>query len=256
MNAWLLLRGLTRESRHWGPFPAALTDRFPHVPVVTIDLPGNGARHGERSPPDMAAMALACRQGASALGLRPPFGVLAMSLGAMATAEWARARPQDLACAVLIGASLRPFSPPHRRLRPSAWTSLLRAALAPDPLQREREVWRITSRRPEGDQEAVVKAWAALRCDRPVTTGNTLRQLWAAARYRAARDAPAVPLLLLSGRGDQLVHPDCSAAIARQWGAPLHTHPWAGHDVPLDDPAWVADAVAAWVRTLRVPSRA
>lgn len=250
MNAWLLLRGLTREARHWGPFPAALSDRFPRMPVVTIDLPGNGERHAERSPPDMPEIALACRQRASALGLRPPFGVLAMSLGAMATAEWARACPQDLACAVLISASLRPFSPAHRRLRPSAWASLLRAAIAPDPAQREREVWHITSRRPERDREDVVGTWAALRRDRPVTAGNTLRQLWAAARYRAPPEAPAVPLLLLSGKGDRLVHPSCSAAIAREWGAPLHTHPWAGHDVPLDDPAWVADAVAAWVQTL------
>jgi len=250
MNAWLLLRGLTREARHWGPFPAALSDRFPRMPIVAIDLPGNGERHAERSPLDVAGMALACRQRAQTLGLQPPFGVLAMSLGAMATAERARARPQDFACAVLVGTSLRPFSSAQRRLRPSAWTGLLRAAIARDPVQQEREVWQITSRRPDHEREAIAQAWAEFRRDRPVTTGNALRQLWAAARYRAPQAAPAVPLLLLCGAGDRLVHPGCSNAIAREWGAPLRTHPWAGHDVPLDDPGWVADAVAAWVRSL------
>jgi len=250
VNAWLLLRGLTREARHWGQFPAALTVRFPRTPVVTIDLPGNGEWHAERSPLDMPGMVLACRQQAQALGLRPPFGVLAMSLGAMATAEWARMHPRDLACAVLVSTSLRPFSPAHRRLRLSAWRCLLRAALARDPVQREREIWYITSRRPEQERDAVAQAWAAFQRDRPVTMGNALRQLWAAARYQAPRTAPAVPLLLLAGARDRLVHPSCSAAIARQWDVPLYTHPWAGHDLPLDDPGWVADAVAAWVRSL------
>jgi hypothetical protein len=26
----------------------------------------------------------------------------------------------------------------------------------------------------------------------------------------------------------------------------LRTHPWSGHDLPHDDPVWVADTVCGW----------
>ena len=37
--AWVMLRGLTREARHWGNFPAQLGDPVAQ-PVITLDLPG------------------------------------------------------------------------------------------------------------------------------------------------------------------------------------------------------------------------
>ena len=43
--------------------------------------------------------------------------------------------------------------------------------------------------------------------------------------------------------GDRLVDPRCTTAIARAWGVPHELHPWAGHDVPLDDPGWVIEQV-------------
>jgi pimeloyl-ACP methyl ester carboxylesterase len=119
-------------------------------------------------------------------------------------------------------------------------------ALTRDARRREQAVWSLTSRRPEADREATVAAWSAIHQDRPVATINGLRQLWAAARYRAPAHAPEVPMLMLCGAGDRLVNPDCSAAIARAWHATLRTHPWAGHDLPLDDPAWVADTALTW----------
>lgn len=246
MNAWILLRGLTREARHWGAFPEVLAARCPHVPIVAIDLPGNGKLNNEPSPPDVATMAAACRARARALGLAPPFGVVAMSLGAMVTAQWAHDTPEELAAAVLVNTSLRPHSPFHHRLQAAAWPGLLRVALTRDARRREQAVWSLTSRRPEADRDATVAAWSAIHQDRPVATINGLRQLWAAARYRAPAHAPEVPMLMLCGAGDRLVNPDCSAAIAGAWHATLRTHPWAGHDLPLDDPAWVADTALAW----------
>lgn len=247
MNAWVLLRGLAREARHWGPFTATLAHHFPQVPVLAIDLPGNGQANLQTSPMHVAAITQACREAARAQGLRPPFGVVGMSLGAMVVAEWSQQQPHELACAVLINTSLRPFSPFHQRLRPSAWPGLLRAAWAQDPLRREREVWRLTSQRPAQECEAVVAAWAGFQRDRPVALRNALRQLLAAARYQANPAPPTVPTLLLCGAGDRLVHPGCSGAIARAWQLELRVHPQAGHDLPLDDPAWVAGQIEDWL---------
>lgn len=70
----------------------------------------------------------------------------------------------------------------------------------------------------------------------------------AAARFSAPAGIPARGrVLLLAGAQDHLVHPDCSAQVARAWGAPLSLHPDAGHDLPLDDPAWVCAQLRDWL---------
>ncbi|KGF78004.1 hydrolase, partial [Massilia sp. JS1662] len=45
MNSWVLMRGLTRESGHWGTFMGKLQARFPDDRIVALDLPGNGRLH-------------------------------------------------------------------------------------------------------------------------------------------------------------------------------------------------------------------
>ena len=45
---------------------------------------------------------------------------------------------------------------------------------------------------------------------------------------------------------DRLVSARCSAAIASAWALPLEVHAAAGHDLPLDDPAWVAARIVEW----------
>jgi hypothetical protein len=39
----------------------------------------------------------------------------------------------------------------------------------------------------------------------------------------------------------------CSAKLAAAWGALHCEHPWAGHDLPHDDPAWTSEQVRAWL---------
>lgn len=89
--------------------------------------------------------------------------------------------------------------------------------------------------------------WVALAEQCPVGRGNGLRQLLAAARFRGPRDCVVPPVLLLAASGDRLVDPACSSAIARAWRAPLKLHEDAGHDLPLDDGAWVAASVHRWL---------
>jgi pimeloyl-ACP methyl ester carboxylesterase len=74
-----------------------------------------------------------------------------------------------------------------------------------------------------------------------------LRQLIAAARYRGPAVAPAMPVLLLASRGDRLVDVACSRAMAARFGGALVEHADAGHDLPLDDPRWVAERVRDWL---------
>ena len=250
MSTWVLLRGLTRESRHWGEFPQTLARQLPTARILAPDLPGNGRLHQLQSPSTVEAMAADCRARLLAQGERPPFHLLAMSLGAMVAVAWANAQPDDIAACVLINTSLRPFSPWYRRLRPTNHAALLRVALlARDDRERERTILRLTSARP-GDHAAALDAWVHLRRARPVSRVNALRQLWAAARYRAPIQPPATPTLVLASERDTLVDAHCSVQLARHWQTEIALHPDAGHDLPLDDGAWVIDQVAQWSQRL------
>jgi pimeloyl-ACP methyl ester carboxylesterase len=116
---------------------------------------------------------------------------------------------------------------------------------------RERQVLLATSTA-LADREAVVARWAEVARARPVSAKNAVRLLLAANRFRLDRGAGQgsvaglPPALVLAGEGDRLVHPVCSRRLAQAIGAELQVHPRAGHDLPLDDPRWVLEAVAGW----------
>jgi pimeloyl-ACP methyl ester carboxylesterase len=163
----------------------------------------------------------------------------------MVASAWSREHPGEIAGCVLISTSFGRFSPPHHRLRPRAWPDLLKILLARSAEGRERRILGLTSGLAR-DRSQVVAEWAAIRRSRPVSARNAFRQLLAAAAYRAPLAAP-VPTLVLAGRGDRLVDPRCSGAIARRWHCPMVLHPEAGHDLPLDDGAWVVAAIRDWL---------
>lgn len=243
---WLLLRGLTRETAHWGSFVPAFQAAMPQARVIALDLPGNGQLSALRSPTDIASMVAWCRAELAQRGIQGPVHLLAMSLGAMVATEWAYRAPQELAACVLINTSFAPLSPFCHRLRPRNYGRLLRLVLGrAAPAAREQVVLEMTSNR-ASELADVLPAWAAVRLQRPVSTANALRQLLAAARYRVRADAPATPVLLLASEQDQLVNVRCSLAVAQRWGCPVRLHPWAGHDLPLDDPAWLIAQVQGW----------
>lgn len=249
LTTWLLLRGLTRETAHWGGFVDALQRAMPPARVIALDLPGNGQLHAMRSPTTIAAMVAWCRAELARRGVRGPVHLLAMSLGGMVATEWAYRAPQELAGCVLINTSFAPLSPFWHRLRPRNYPRLLRLALGGGAAARwEQAILEMTSQR-AGELAGVLPEWMAARQQRPVRGANALRQLLAAARYRVGPQAPAVPLLLLGSEQDRLVDVRCTLAAARRWGCPVRLHAWAGHDLPLDDPAWVIAQVLDWLAT-------
>lgn len=252
MSAWILLRGLTRETRHWGRLPDALRDAAGGG-LLPIDLPGNGAFAHLRSPAAVARMVDFVRHAALQSGVPGPYRVLAMSLGGMVATHWAQRHPAEIERLVLINTSMRPFSRVNERLRPSAWPGLVGVASHwSDAPRVERRIHRLTCNRVD-NLDADLDAWSAIRRSAPVSRGNALRQLWAAARFTAAVAAPRCPVLILSSRADRLVDPVCSAKLAAAWGASQREHPWAGHDLPHDDPGWAAEQVRAWLEPAQTP---
>jgi pimeloyl-ACP methyl ester carboxylesterase len=249
MPTWILLRGLTRERRHWGTFPEVLSAHLPGARIVTLDIPGNGQLCKQTSPATVPEMAEHCRAELARQGIAPPYHVLAMSLGAMVTTAWAHAHPHELQGCVLINTSMRPFSPFHQRLRPRNYPTMLKLALAGGtPRQWEEAILRMTTRHPP-EPEQQLRAWTAYRQECPVSRDNALQQLLAAARYTAPEAPPAPRMLILGSAQDGLVNPRCSEKIAAHWQADFAQHPTAGHDLPLDDAPWVASQVQRWLKS-------
>lgn len=250
MSTWIFLRGLTRESRHWGRFADTFRKEVPDAEVHTPDLPGNGLLHAQESPLDVAEMAESCRAQLREQGISPPYHLLAMSLGAMVTVAWATRHPGEICGCVLINTSLRPFSPFYRRLKPGSYVPLLRRTLlGGSAYDWENTILQLTSRRVEPPGE-ILKEWVTYRCEHPVSSRNAFRQLLAAVRYRAPLARPLPAMLILASRNDALVDPHCSRQIARYWNTAFAEHPTAGHDLPLDDGPWVARQASQWLQTL------
>lgn len=248
MSRWILLRGLMREQRHWGAFPAQLAQALPGAQIVTPDLPGNGVRHAQRSPTRVAQMVDSLRHELQARGMAPPYHVLALSLGGMAAVHWASQYPQELARCVLINTSMRPYSPFYQRLRWQNYPTILQQLLTGGVAQQEAMILRLTSTLGgDAGRAALLQRWIAYQREYPVTQANALRQLLAAARFRAPATRPAPPTLILASQGDRLVDHRCSLRLAAAWDSPYRLHPSAGHDLPLDDGPWVAQAIADWL---------
>ena len=115
---WILLRGLARESAHWGAFVPLLQSTFPDAQVTLLDLPGTGCFYQETSQGTIKAITDRLRHYALENGfIQQPATILALSLGAMVAWEWMRSYPEDICGATLMNTSFADLSPFYQRLR-------------------------------------------------------------------------------------------------------------------------------------------
>jgi pimeloyl-ACP methyl ester carboxylesterase len=250
---WVLLRGLTREARHWGLLPEQLAKSLDGEQILTLDLPGNGEFCAMPSPSSVQGMVEFARSQLLAKGLRPPYAFVAMSLGGMVATHWAQQHPREVRRLVLINTSMRPFNHLTERLRPGNLLQLTLLALRwHNALYCEQVIHQLTCKQ-RNTRDEDVAAWVRIRSSAPVSAANAWRQLRAAALFSSAAAAPSCPVLVLSSAGDRLVDPRCSARLAAIWRVPHHQHLWAGHDLPHDDAAWVCERMAQWLRPGQLP---
>lgn len=243
---WLLLRGLSREQRHWGAFPDILRQKLPGATLHFLDLPGAGTEAHRPSPVTVRGIMEDVR--ARWLPLRAankgPWGLLAMSLGGMVAMQWCADHPGDWARVALANTSAANVGRPWDRMSPRAVFTVVRVMFERDPVARERRVLSLVTRR-RRDLDIVARQWAAIQRERPVSRLNVVRQLRAATVFRAP-ERLSVPALLLAGGRDVLASPACARALASRFGAPLHVEPESGHELSLDAPDWLAERLGAW----------
>ena len=240
----LLIRGLSREQRHWGAFRPMLATAI-NNPVLSYDFAGCGELYQQRSPCNISALRQSIRQQwQQQPGIGKQVHLVALSLGGMLAIDWAAQFPAEVASVSLINSSAGGLSPFYRRLRWQNYPLIFRSLLGAAP-QRERLILRLSSARAQVQQD-LIPVWQLWQQQRPVSKANALRQLLAASRFRLPTTL-GCPLLVLSSLGDTLVDASCSAALAGYFNAEHKQHPWAGHDLALDDPNWLCQQLAAFI---------
>lgn len=244
-ETWVLLRGLAREARHWEDFPGRLAAALGGPAPLTPDLPGAGRRFQEPAPLSVPGLAAAVREEVLGGGARTPVSLLGLSLGGMVAVAWAQRWPGEVDALVTVNTSLGRYAAPWRRLRPGILGLVARAAGARSAEHRERALLAMIAQNLP-DPDCLARRWGEYQRQCPVSLANIARQTLAAARYRGPAQPPPVRGLVLRSLGDRMVSPGCSERLAAAWGWPLASHPWGGHDLPLEDPDWCVEQVAAW----------
>lgn len=244
---WLLLRGLAREQRHWQEFSALFAARV-RGNVHCVDVAGAGTEHAVLPRPSVSWMArdVARRVPALTGPARPgeSWSLVGLSLGGMIALELCRLFPLQVGSAVIINSSSR-LTPAFARMRPLAALQLLRAASLADPLRREQIVLRLTSALPEAERALYAGRAAEIARDAPPSRWAAVAQVLAAGRFQPPeRSLVRARLDFVCSRQDKLVSSRCTHDLATWFGRPYQEHAWAGHDLPLDDPAWLCDHIA------------
>ncbi|WP_448563393.1 alpha/beta fold hydrolase [Thalassotalea ganghwensis] len=241
MNVWVLIRGLGRDARHWGVFLKDFTNAVNGDHVVTLDTLGNGRFAEEKSPLTINQFTEHCRQQLSnALELTPDHRVhlVALSLGGMIALDWAQRYPDEIDSLTLINTSVANLTPWYQRIQLSSLSQLIKAVFINNkPLAVERVVLALTSNQ-QASPHPMLNEWVALREHTATSRKNLLRQLIAASRF-SLRSPITAKMLIICSPKDKLVAHQASLDLHQRINSHLVTHPWAGHDIALDDPDWL-----------------
>lgn len=252
----VLLRGLAREAAHWLDFPALLQTQLQtllgdNYQLHLVDFPGCGKYFQQAALASVADMTEFARTEIAAV--KPETNtesvyIIGVSMGGMVALDWAQRYPHTVRGLVLINSSAG-NQPLWWRLRPAAWPAMIRALLASSQA-REAGVLNIVSNN-KADYTQHLNQWLSIQQQRPVTRATIITMLRAAAQFRPGSTCTPTGLVLASER-DRMVSVRASEAISKQFNWPISKHPSAGHDLPMDDPHWVATQIARWLQA--VPS--
>ncbi len=233
---FILLRGLGRDQLHWTPLLNAMKKTFPDALIETPDMPGMGILYKQQSPTALADYIPILSQQLSHSD--EPAVIVGLSLGGMLALTWAALEPENFTHVVPINSSCN-ITPFYKRLL--AYKALLYpgAIFRPSIASKERAVYRMTcNTRPVDD--AIIRRWTEIQTIHPVKISNQIRQVWAALKFSPPPRALLPELSIIYSESDRLVSPDCSKDLISYYNSDSYVHTWAGHDLPQDDPLWIA----------------
>ncbi|MGE0633478.1 MAG: alpha/beta fold hydrolase [Pseudobdellovibrionaceae bacterium] len=240
---YLLLGALGRSTKNWENFSDFLKREDPTANVHFLDLPGYGDEKHVGSPASIHKITNYVRRKWLKLlqHKEGPWCILCISLGGMVALNWMGRYPKDFKAGVLINTSSARISPPKDRLRPSARKQVFQIMRSSSFRTREANILKLTSSQDPRNLREIYKNRVRRAHAVPITT--FLKQLLAAALYIPPKII-TTPLLFLASEKDKMVNPVCSRDLAFYYSCDVHVHPTGGHELQIDDPAWVAKHTA------------
>jgi 3-oxoadipate enol-lactonase len=237
----LMIRGLARTIRHWGPVLDELSSSFR---VTVMDNRGAGSSSAPLPPystPEMADDA-ACVLDHAGVARAAVFGV---SLGGMIAQELCLRHPARvsrlvLGCTRAGGRTGRPISR-------AAALALLSAVRSSEDDALVRTAPFVLSAEFLRDNPQVLTEWRRIARQQPMRRRGFLGQVFAALRHDTSRrlDRIRVATLVVSGDADRLIHIENSRYLASKIReARFVTLPGAGHDFPPERPRELARLLA------------
>lgn len=234
---WVLLRGLIRGSFHWHQFPEKLASAFPEDTIHLLDLPGNGLRNTDTSPLTIQGFTEDIRFLSRRLD---NIHVVAISLGGMIVLNWLATHPHEVERAFVMNTSLGDTGPFYKRLNYWNYPQIVKAFMK-DEAVIEKLILDMTSNKLDVHDQVLSHNIEMAR-RHPLNRLNFFRQITAAGKSRFDERLKSYQNLhLLTCANDRLVHCDNTFSLANKLGIQPVVHPWAGHDLTLDDPDFVVD---------------
>lgn len=248
-RTFVLLRGLGRESRHWGEFASLLKKQDFCSDIVFCDFPGAGVFYKEKGVHSIRAIVKhLVKYYQEEILKKKPLTLIGMSLGGMVAMEYVSQYPELFSEFVLINSSLGSLSPPYKRVRPSAIPLMVKIGKSKDLVEQEQGILDLTSELKVHDLN-ILKDHVEIAKIAPIQKSMMLKQIYAGAVYRGPRKSFLTKGLVLYSKADKLVNPECSLSIAKHFMLSHKAHDTAGHDLTLDDPQWSVNSIREFLFT-------
>ncbi len=249
----VLLRGLSREQRHWGSFLEEL-GYTSHFHVCCLDLPGTGEHWQVPCPsslPEVVSFLRSDFQKKQREKKLPSEGIktiIALSFGGMIALDWLHRYPKDFDKLVLMNTSCRSLSPVWERISIKQLPQLVSIFATSNVRTREKKILSLVSNHHHNSDD-VLETWVAIQQDKPVSKKTVLKQVFMASNFTIG---PLVslkkPVCILFSRKDRLVPCQASLALADYFKIHATENSTAGHDLPLDAPSWTAQRVTEFLK--------
>ena len=173
MKNLLLIRGLSREKRHWGEFPS-LIEKNLNLKVHTLDNLGVGEFNKRTSPLSVRENVDFLQDHFELLQTQYPgeWYLLGVSLGGMFAIEWSQ-RLNPFKKVFVINSSIKNYSPLFQRLSPYGLQMMAKSFLLSGEKQEE-IIYDLTSVRSHSSEHGFYKTkeWLSYRNDRPMSKTN------------------------------------------------------------------------------------
>ena len=235
----LLIRGLSRETRHWGSFSSELESSIKNIKVFCLEMPGAGTKMMLKAPLTIRGHVENLRKEFLLLKSKnkDPWYCLGISMGAIVTLEWGRLYPNDFNHLFLVNTSVGNLSPFWHRMRKGAMVRVFKIFALRNFKRKEELILDLTSYNHKSKIN-IINSWVEFREEYPINRLNILRQIFAASIYKI-KDRPNVSSSIYSGVDDELCSMKCGVALGKYLGSKVNLCNKAGHDLPLDNPAWL-----------------